>query len=555
MLENQVRVYPDGTIMYTNIWTDLKGRPWVAHETHGYWLAFDSAPSGKVLYYDIQNKNFVEPFKNGQNSQGIVFTSYGDNKIQNTGGWFGYFIDKNRSDFGIAFYTGQKLKFGDSVGLNPANNYPASPAVAHTDNFNDMPILGKLINQTFFVIGTKEEMQQKAAVLNNYTLNQVVNNTPPADIEPPASPGNLTASVQSSSQINLSWTASTDNVGVLGYKVYRSGVQVGTSSTATYADTGLSVSTSYSYKVAAYDAAGNVSSQSAEVSAITKPTNQTPVISYFTASPSSIASNQSSTLSWIVVSPLPVTLTIDSNVGLVTGTSKLVFPSQTTTYTLTATNSAGSTTAQVKVDVSLVINPNLNISLTSTVWRDSGRAVVWEGYNNNTGGTFKNNTNTKIVVYAGAPYQIGWSSNDSSVNCLLDGVNKSSSGNDNSFVAGGGGWSRVHIIVCNNVSKSIVVSVPPDPIAVNMTCSADGKTLTLTWNRPSGYSYYYVRVFDQTTGVEYPEMWKNEYSGLPLLTGVAVPGHTYAYGVHTDDYSVPGGPWSNAPGGTVACPN
>ena len=90
-----------------------------------------------------------------------------------------------------------------------------------------------------------------------------------ADTTPPTVPTGLTATAVSSSQINLSWTPSTDNVGVTGYDVYRGGTQVGTSPTASYSDTGLAASTSYTYTVAAYDAAGNTSAQSASASATT----------------------------------------------------------------------------------------------------------------------------------------------------------------------------------------------------------------------------------------------------------------------------------------------
>jgi cellulose 1,4-beta-cellobiosidase len=67
----------------------------------------------------------------------------------------------------------------------------------------------------------------------------------------------------------LSWSASTDNVGVAGYRVYRNGVQVGTASGTTFTDTGLSAATQYTYTVAAYDAAGNVSAQSSGITATT----------------------------------------------------------------------------------------------------------------------------------------------------------------------------------------------------------------------------------------------------------------------------------------------
>jgi cellulose 1,4-beta-cellobiosidase len=59
---------------------------------------------------------------------------------------------------------------------------------------------------------------------------------------------------------SLSWTASTDNVGVTGYIVRRNGAQIATPAATSFADTGLSAATTYTYTVAARDAAGNVSS-------------------------------------------------------------------------------------------------------------------------------------------------------------------------------------------------------------------------------------------------------------------------------------------------------
>jgi hypothetical protein len=88
----------------------------------------------------------------------------------------------------------------------------------------------------------------------------------PADIEKPTVPTNIIVTVLSSTQINLSWTASTDNVGVIGYKIFRNNTQITTVPSNSYLDTGLTTSTTYTYSVSAYDAAGNNSSNSEIVS-------------------------------------------------------------------------------------------------------------------------------------------------------------------------------------------------------------------------------------------------------------------------------------------------
>jgi chitodextrinase len=122
--------------------------------------------------------------------------------------------------------------------------------------------------------------------------------TPPADTTPPSVPGGLSASVASTSQINLTWSASTDSVGVTGYNVYRGGVQIATTTSPSYNNTGLAASTAYSYTVAAYDAAGNNSAQSGAISATTlTPADTTPP-----SVPGGLSANVASTsqinLSW-----------------------------------------------------------------------------------------------------------------------------------------------------------------------------------------------------------------------------------------------------------------
>ncbi len=100
---------------------------------------------------------------------------------------------------------------------------------------------------------------------NQFTIGVVVT----SDATPPSIPAGLGATPISSSQINLAWTASTDNVAVAGYVVRRGGVAIATTTLVTYSDTGLTASTLYSYTVEAFDASNNYSGQSGPASATT----------------------------------------------------------------------------------------------------------------------------------------------------------------------------------------------------------------------------------------------------------------------------------------------
>jgi chitodextrinase len=112
-----------------------------------------------------------------------------------------------------------------------------------------------------------------------------------SDIQPPSAPGNLSA-VVSSQNVTLSWSASTDNVGVRGYEIYRNSSRIATVSSAklSYADSGLVNGTTYSYYVVAYDRAGNYSAQSNSVSA----TPQAPVPNAETATTGTTTTETSS---------------------------------------------------------------------------------------------------------------------------------------------------------------------------------------------------------------------------------------------------------------------
>jgi len=90
-----------------------------------------------------------------------------------------------------------------------------------------------------------------------------------ADTQAPTTPTGLQGNAVSSSRIDLSWNASTDNVGVTGYEIRRDGILITTTAQTSYNDTNLTANTTYTYTVTARDAAGNVSAQSGSINVTT----------------------------------------------------------------------------------------------------------------------------------------------------------------------------------------------------------------------------------------------------------------------------------------------
>ena len=98
-----------------------------------------------------------------------------------------------------------------------------------------------------------------AGNVSGTSLANVATQACAGDSTPPSTPAGLATSAVGQTSATLSWTASSDNTGVTGYRVFQGGSQVGTSATTSYAYTGLTCGTTYTLGVAAVDAAGNVS--------------------------------------------------------------------------------------------------------------------------------------------------------------------------------------------------------------------------------------------------------------------------------------------------------
>jgi hypothetical protein len=177
-----------------------------------------------------------------------------------------------------------------------------------------------------------------------------------SDTQAPSAPGTLSASAVSSSQVNLSWGAATDNVGVTGYRVERcqgagcsSFAQVATPAGTSFNDSGLSASTSYSYRVRAVDAAGNLGPYSNTATAVTAPA------SGLLVSPRNMALTPGQTQQYTVTasgggSPA-VTWSVDGvdggsdSVGAITSAGVYTAPSTAGAHTITATTQDQSASA------------------------------------------------------------------------------------------------------------------------------------------------------------------------------------------------------------------
>lgn len=98
------------------------------------------------------------------------------------------------------------------------------------------------------------------------------------DTTPPTVPTGLSASAITSTSFTLNWAASSDNVGVAAYEVFRNGISLGTTASTSFSVTGLSAGSSYSITVRAADAAGNWSAQSSALTVVAGPDNTAPSV-------------------------------------------------------------------------------------------------------------------------------------------------------------------------------------------------------------------------------------------------------------------------------------
>ena len=160
----------------------------------------------------------------------------------------------------------------DNVGVKNYRIYRNGNSITSVNGTvnNDSPLRAST-TYTYSVaaVDTSGNQSNQSAGLSVTTLASGGSGGGTTDTQAPTVPQNLKANSTTATQVNLTWSVSTDNIGVTGYRIYRNGTAAGTTSGNSYADSNLASSTQYSYSVTAYDNAGNQSNQSSSINAST----------------------------------------------------------------------------------------------------------------------------------------------------------------------------------------------------------------------------------------------------------------------------------------------
>ncbi|MDB9980088.1 M4 family metallopeptidase [Ulvibacter sp.] len=361
--------------------------------------------SGAQFYSDFTNQS--TDLNEGQ-AYTITVTPTWTGRVYSEGYavWIDYNNDQDFSDAG-------ELVWSKSTSTNTPNSgtftVPAGTAGTATRMRVSMKYNGVPTACETFTYGEVED----------YTVNLGGSG---ADTQSPSNPTSLATTNITQTTVDLSWNASTDNVGVTGYDVYQGTSNIGTVTGTSVQITGLTASTSYTFSVRARDAAGNISGASNTVNVTTSasPDTQAP------SNPSNlVASNIAETtadLSWSASTDNVAVTGYDvyqgaANIGTVTGTSvQITGLTASTSYTFSvrardaagnvsgASNTVNVTTSAPPADTQA---PSVPIGLVVTSVTQNTVDFSWNASSDNVGVTGYDvyQGTTSLGTVSGTTYQ------------------------------------------------------------------------------------------------------------------------------------------------------
>lgn len=244
----------------------------------GFFNNSDALPMVSDIHTVVPTDGFVN---NGRSNYpfGIVSntnTSYANGSKWGTGNNYGYTnrvfepIDEFKGDIARAmlyFAVRYEDNWNDS-GWEAPDASPYNPLNGTSDQFYETWFINTMLDWHAADPVSQRELDRNDEAYNfQGNANPFVNHpeyaaliwNPVPDTQAPSDPTNLVASNPTDNSINLSWTASTDNVSVISYDIYQSGVNLYNTVTTSFVVTGLSANTNYCFTVRANDGSGNTS--------------------------------------------------------------------------------------------------------------------------------------------------------------------------------------------------------------------------------------------------------------------------------------------------------
>jgi chitodextrinase len=252
-----------------------------------------------------------------------------------------YFFATAPVSNGVIYYKKSPL---DNVSLGPGRG---DPFVKYTGKYvNNATSTKQPVNATTGIV-----VLAASGSTDHFYYHAEMGIAARPDVTAPSAPTALTV-VASTSSVALSWSASTDNVAVAGYRVFRDNVQVAQVASTSFTDATVQPGQSYSYAVSAFDAAGNLSSSSAGVTVAT-PRSADATAPSVPTELATVVSGSSVLLSWAASSDdtgvVGYRVRRDgvqvAEVASTSFTDATVQPGQNYSYTVSAFDAAGNASA------------------------------------------------------------------------------------------------------------------------------------------------------------------------------------------------------------------
>jgi chitodextrinase len=417
------------------------------------------------------------------------------NKYTYSGGTYSYTSQDTR------YFTPRTIVILPTISLQTSNlntnsftlnwTAPTSGTVAGYDVYQNGVYIGSTTSTTSLAItglsnGTIYSMSVNA---KDASGKVIAISTPLAvstvDTQAPSTPSNLTYSSLTANSFTLGWTASTDNLGVTAYDIYKDGVFYGsTSSSTSLIISGLTLSSTYNMTVKARDAANNSSSASAPL-AVTTVDNVAP------SSPGnlqvSLITGTSFTLSWTAASDNVGVIGYDIfKNGVLVGSStdtiiKVTALSSATQYTMLvkSKDAAGNysiTNTPLTVTTLDITAPSTPTNLQASAPGAMGVSISWTASTDNVG----------VIKYY--VYKDGILSDSTSTSNYLI----------NSLQAGSSAQFTIKAVdMAGNLSiasSPVLVAIKYQAIQIGMVGVVANNKNMVVWNKPitSGIASFYI---------------------------------------------------------------